>query len=143
MKVGVIQRVDVGSQALTQCSRQLGPVVDGGNGFEVRPKRGEAFGFDAGLVHVRVVEIGDFAGVGTGRRIGFGRFFNQSDSTFVAQVGERGENANVAAVGRNFRALNPAAVGVLVKILTRLHRGVQVSYDDAVSVLIGRVRECI
>ena len=139
MKVGVVQGVDIGSQALTQGSRQFALVADGGNRFEVRAKRGEALGFDGGFVHVGVVEVGDFANVGTGRGIGFGRFFNQAGGTLVAQVREAGEDADAAAIGRNLGALDPAAVGVLVEIVAGLDRGVHVGHDDAVGILFGRI----
>ncbi len=140
MIVGVVQRVHVGLQALAQGSRQLALVADGGDGFQVRAQRGEAFGFDGRFVHVRVIEVGDLSDGGTGRRIGLGGFFDQAGGPLVAQVGEGGEDADSAAVGGDFGTLNPSAVGVLVKIVAWLDGGVHVGHGDAVSVRFGRLR---
>jgi hypothetical protein len=76
--VRVIQRIHIGSQALAQSSRQLALFTDGGNGFEVGSERSEALGFDPAFVHERVVEIGDFARIGTGGSIGLGSLFDQT-----------------------------------------------------------------
>ena len=62
--------------------------MKGSDGIEVRAKRGQAFGFDGRFVHVGVVEVGNFAAVGTGGRVGLGRFINQARRAFTAQIRE-------------------------------------------------------
>ena len=95
------------------------------------------------LVHVGVIEVGNLAGIGTGRRVGLGCFFNQASHTLAGQVVRVVEVAavgvNVIAIGRKFGALDPGAIGVAVEIVTRPDRAVHVGDDDAVSLLFGRV----
>jgi hypothetical protein len=43
MKVGVIEGIDIGSEALAQGSGQFALIADGGNGLEVRAQGSEAF----------------------------------------------------------------------------------------------------
>ena len=61
MEVGVVQRVNISAQSFSQSGGQLRLVADGGDGFQMRLDRSQTLGFDAGLVHVRVVEIGNLA----------------------------------------------------------------------------------
>jgi hypothetical protein len=48
--------------------------------------RSKPFGFDGGLVHVGVVEVGNFAGIGTRRRVGIGCFFDEPSDTLLTQI---------------------------------------------------------
>src|SRR6202012_5185967 len=61
--------------------------------------------------------------------------FNQICGALVAEVGERGEDADAAAVSGDFRVLDPVAIGVKVEVVAGLHRGVHVGDGDAVCVL--------
>ena len=132
MEVGVVQRIDVGAKALAQGPGQLALVANCGDGFQVRPQRRQALRFDGSLVHVRVVERRDLADLGAGRSFGLRRLLNQADRALVAQIVEGGEDADPAAVGRNLGALDPAAVGVPVKVFARGDRGVHIGHGDAV-----------
>ena len=62
--VGVVEGVDVGAEGEAEGAGEFALVLDGGDGVEMRLERGEAVGFDGGLVHVGVVEVGDLALVG-------------------------------------------------------------------------------
>jgi hypothetical protein len=86
VKAATVQGVDIRPEALSQSPRQFVLVADGGNGAEMWAKRSEAFGFDGGLVHVGVVQVGNFAGIGTSRRVGFGCFFDEPSDTLLAQI---------------------------------------------------------
>src|SRR5208282_1913756 len=63
VKICIVKRVYIRSQALPQGLRQFVLVANGGNRFEVWTKRVKAFRFDGGLVHEGVVEVGNFATV--------------------------------------------------------------------------------
>src|SRR5208282_2767136 len=60
--------------------------VGGMKVVEVRAERSEAFGFDGDSVHVGVVDVGNFAGIGTSSRIGLGCCFDQASDTLADQV---------------------------------------------------------
>src|SRR5664280_1406666 len=136
MEVGVIERVDISAQAFPQRGGQLFLVANGGDGLEVRLDRRKTFGFDARLVHVRVIEIGDLARSGAGA---LGSLFNQGSGTLVAQVGKRCEDADPRPVWRNLGTLDPVAVAVQIEVIARLDRAVHVGDSDAVSVLFRGV----
>src|SRR5208282_4779898 len=103
----------------------------------------EAFGFDGDPVHVGVVEVHNFAGIGTNSRIGLGCCFDQASDTLADQVVRAIEVeavwSNVPAIRRNFGALDPASVRVVVKIVTGLDRAVHVGNDNAVGLWRRRV----
>ena len=132
VKVGVIERVDVGAQSFTQGVSQFALVMDGRDCVQVRAKRREAFGLDRGFVHVRVEEIRNFARARACGRVGLGNLFDQVRSTLIAEVAQLGKDVDLGAIGRNFSALDPIAVGVQVKIISRLDRDIDVSDSDSV-----------
>src|SRR5208282_2309766 len=133
MKVVGVQGIDIRPEVLTQSSGQVMLVADGGNGIELWAERSKAFGFDGRLVHVRVIEVGNLAGIGTGGGVGLGCFFNQASDTLAGQVVRAIEVEavwiNVPAIGRNFGALDPVAIRVAVEIVTGLDRAVHVGDD--------------
>ena len=86
MKAAAVQGINIRPEALAQSPRQCVLVADGSNGVESWAKRSEAFGFDGGLVHVGVVKVGNFAGIGTSRRVGFACFFDKRSDTLLAQI---------------------------------------------------------
>ena len=86
MKAAAVQGIDIRPEALSQSPRQFVLVADGSNGVELWAEGSEAFGFDGGLVHEGMVEVGNFAGIGAGRRVGFGCFFNEPSDTLLAQI---------------------------------------------------------
>src|SRR5208337_5648350 len=118
---------------------QLFLVADGGDGLEVRLDRRKTLGLDGGLVHIRVVEIGDFARAGAGRPAAFGSLFNQGSGALVAQVSQSCKYTDAGAVWRNFRALDPFAVAVQIKVIARLDRTVHIADHNAVGILFWRV----
>jgi hypothetical protein len=126
MKVVDVQGIDIRPQALTQNPGQVVLVANDSNGVEVWAERSEAFGFDGDSVHVGVVDVGNFAGIGTSSRIGLGCCFDQASDTLADQVVRAIEVeavwSNVPAIRRNFGALEPAAVGVVVEIVTGFDR---------------------
>ena len=95
-------------------------IVDGGDCGQMRLERLHAAGFDRGLIHVGVVEVGDFAGVGARRRAGLRGLFNDGGDVFAAAIGEDGEDADAGAIGGNLGAGDPSAVGVAVEIVAGL-----------------------
>ena len=86
MKTAAVQGIDIRPEGFTQSSREVVLVTDSGNGVEVRPQRSDAFGFDGDFVHEGEVEVGNFASIGTGRRVGFGCFFDEPSDTLLAQI---------------------------------------------------------
>ena len=137
VEVGVIQRVDIGAQRRSQSSGQFLLVLDGGDSLEVRFERRHSFGFDARLIHVRVVEVANLAWARSRRSTAFGALFDQRGGALVALVGEGREYANPAAVRRNFGTLDPCSVRVFVEVIARLDRRVHVGDHNAVR---GRLR---
>jgi hypothetical protein len=85
MKAAAVQGIDIRPEAFAQSPRQCVLVADGSNGVEVWAQGSEAFGFDGGLVHVGVVEVSNFAGIGPGRRVGFASFFDEPSDTLLAE----------------------------------------------------------
>jgi hypothetical protein len=136
VKVGVIERVNVRAQAFTEGVRQFAPVTDGSDRFEVRAQRREAFRLDGGLVHVGAVEVSHLAGAGALGRVGFGDLFNQPGRAFIAEVAKLGKDAHPGAIRGNLSSLDPFAVGVLIEIVARLDRAIDVGEGDAVQ--LGR-----
>src|SRR5580658_9179091 len=67
MKAGAGQGIDIRPEALAPSPRQCVVVAEGSDGVELWAERSEAFGFNGGLVHVGVVEVGNFARNGTSR----------------------------------------------------------------------------
>src|ERR1019366_8618578 len=139
VKVRVIERVYVRSQAFTQGARQLALVTDGGHRFEGGAKGREALRLDGGLVHVGVVEVGNLARAGACGRDGLGDLLNQLGRALIAQVAKLRKDAHSGAIRRNFSALDPFAVGVLIKIVTRLDRAIHVGDGDAVRLWRRRI----
>ena len=80
-------------------------------------QRREAFGFDGGLVHEGVVEIGDLAGLLGGGCSTFGGLGDQVGDAFVGFIGNRQGERSSCAVGGNFGVLEPLTVGVLIKVV--------------------------
>ena len=139
VKVRVVERVYVGAQTLTQGTRQFPPVMDRSDRIQVRAKRREAFRLDGGLVHVGVVEICDLARARACGRVGLGNLFYQVGGALVAQVIQCGKDVHLGPIRWNFRVLDPSAVGILIKIVPRINRGIQVGDRDAVHLWRGRI----
>ena len=89
MKVGVVQRVNIRAQSLSQRVRQLVLIFDGRNRVKMRLQRRQPFGFNARFIHVSVVEIGDLATVRACRRFRLGGLFNDRGRALVRQVSQR------------------------------------------------------
>jgi len=138
MKAAAVQGIDIRPEALAQSPRQFVLVADGSDGVELWAERSEAFGLDGGLVHIGVIEVGNFAGIRTSRRVGFGCFFDEPSDTLLAQIEQGVEDSNVATVGGDFGALDPVAVRVVVEIVAGLDRAVQVSDDNAMNFWCAR-----
>jgi hypothetical protein len=137
VKVSVIERVHVGAQGFTQGARQFSLVMDGSYRFQVRAERGEAFRFDGGLVHVGVVEVSNFAGARACGRVGLGDLLDQVGCALIAEVRKLRKDVDLGAIRRNFSAFDPFAIGVLIKIVTRLDRAIHVGDGDAVCLWRG------
>jgi hypothetical protein len=63
VEIRVIQRVHIRAQALAQRVRQFTLVRDQGNCRQVRANRLQPLCFNRCLIHIGIVEIGDFARV--------------------------------------------------------------------------------
>ena len=97
----VIEQVDIGAQGFAECQREVMLVVDSGDFGQMRLQRLHAPGFDRGLVHIGVVEVGDFAGVGAGRRAGLRSLFDDGGDVLAAAVGEDRKDADAGAIRGN------------------------------------------
>jgi hypothetical protein len=84
-EVGAVEGVDVGAEGEAEGVGELARSVDGGDGVEVRLERGEAVGFDGGLIHVGVVEVGDLALVRAWGRVGFGGVLDDAGGLLEAE----------------------------------------------------------
>ena len=125
MKVVDVQGIDIRPQALTQNPGQVVLVANDSNGVEVWAERSEAFGFDGGLVHVRVVEVGDFAGFIARCRILRG-LADQVGDPLVGFIHQRHCGKRCPVVRWNLRVLHPLSVGIFVKVIARPHRAVHI-----------------
>jgi hypothetical protein len=117
--------------------------MNSGDGIQVWAQGSNTLRFDAGFVHVRIVESGNLAGVRVRRRIRLGRLFDQRNRSFVTQVSQIGEDADGATVGGNFRAGDPVAVCIAEKIVSGLDLGIYVGRDNAVDIFLMLVRRCV
>lgn len=88
--------------------------------------------FSAGARH-------DFAGVGPGRGVGFGRLFDEPSDALLAQVDYGVVGTNLATIGGDFGAFNPIAVGKVVEIVAGLDRPIHVGDNNAVSLQCRRI----
>ena len=131
VEVGVVEGVDVGAEGEAEGVGKLARGVDGGDFGEVRLERGEAMGFDGGLVHIGVIEVGDLALIGTCRGVGLGGICDDAGGLFEAEVGEDAEDADGCAVGGKFGAGDEAAVGVEVEVVAGADGGVHAGDGDA------------
>ena len=131
VEVGDVEGVDVGAEGEAEGVGEFARGVDGGDGGEVGLEGGEAVGFDGGLVHVGVVEVGDLALVGAGGGVGFGCVVDDAGDLFEAAVGEDAEDADGGAVGGELGASDVAAVGVEVEVVAGVDGGVHVGDGDA------------
>ena len=61
MEIGVVEWVDIGPQAFAQGPGQIALVVNPGNRGQLRMQRLQPLGFNRRLVHVGVVQVGNFA----------------------------------------------------------------------------------
>ncbi len=132
VEVGVVEGVDVGAEGEAEGVGGLVRGVDGSDGVEVRLQRWEAVGFDGGLVHVGVVEVGDLALVGARGGVGLGGVFDDAGGLLEAEVCECAEDADGGAVWGEFGAGEEAAVGVEVEVVAGADGGVHVGDGDAV-----------
>jgi hypothetical protein len=118
VEIGHVQRIDVGPQRGAKDARQPGLVLDRGDAFEERLQRGQAAGLDRGLVEV--------GGVIVGRQLLHGRGgcpllpdgLEQIPQLPGGLLRQGGACAPGAAVGRNLGVVQPAAIGVRIKIVT-------------------------
>ncbi len=116
MKIGGVERIDIGAQALAQRtgqSRLVAYAIDlCQQGLDRRP----AFRFDSRFIHPGTVKIADLArgGIRLWRRA-----FDEADDALVGRVGEDGERAPAAAVGGNLRAAQPVAIHVVIEVVAR------------------------
>ena len=60
VKICVVEGIDIGAQGLTQRSGQFALIADCGNRVQMRAKRADAFRFNGGFIHIRVIKCGDF-----------------------------------------------------------------------------------
>ena len=84
----VVQHVDIGAKRFPESQRELATVLNGGNLGQMRLERLQALGFDRGLIHKCVVEVGDFARVGARGGAGLRSFFDDGGGLLAAEVVE-------------------------------------------------------
>src|SRR3569833_3015369 len=107
----------------------------------MRFERLEASSFDAKLVHVGAVKIGDAAGV---RVLRLGGIFNQVSQFFFMPIVNIGRGALEGAIRPYRRVLLPGAVGVEIEVVAGTDRAIHVRGDDGWPMrlrrLLGRCR---
>ncbi len=122
IKIGGVERIDIGAQALAQraCqSRLVAYAIDlAQQGLDRRP----AFRFDSRFIHPGTVKIADLA-CGCIRLRRRRQAFDEADDALVGRVGEDGERAPAAAVGGNLRAAQPVAIHVVIEVVAGRRRG--------------------
>ena len=118
MKIGGVERIDIGAQALAQRTGQpclVAYAIDlCQQGLDRRP----AFRFDSRFIHPGTVKIADLArgGIRLWRRR---QASDEADDALVGRVGKDGERAPAAAVGGNLRAAQPVAIHVVIEVVAR------------------------
>jgi hypothetical protein len=132
VEVGVIEGIDVGTDGEAESACQFGGGADGSDFVEMGLECRKAVGFNGGFVHVGAVEVGYLALVGAGGGIGLRGVFDDAGGLFEAEIGERAEDAESGAVGREFGARDKATVGESIKVIAGADGGVHVGDGDAV-----------
>src|SRR5262249_522435 len=99
---------------------------------EMGLQRRQATRLDDVFLHVRIVEIGNLPLTGTRSRLRLGSILNYSCGTFVRDVAKAAEDANASPVRRDYRAFEPAAVGIKIKVMGWNKGTIHVLYRDTV-----------
>src|SRR5947209_4111343 len=102
----------------------------------MRPQRSQSFGFNPRLVYERVIEIGNLAGIRSRRGVGLRNLLDQVGRALVAEIGKLRKYIDLGAIRGNLRALDPIAIGIVIEIVSRLYRTIDVGRSD--SVRLGR-----
>src|SRR6185437_4247518 len=132
MEVGVVERIYVGPQAFAQSVRQVSFSFDRSNGGERGLQRRQAFRLNCRYIHIRVVQIGDFAGIRSSRSVRPGGFLNQDRGILVGYVVQPGENTDTGAVCRNNSPLDPVPIGILVEVVSWQYGPIYIGDVDSV-----------
>src|SRR6185369_10764042 len=121
VEVGVVQGIHVSAKRLAERIRQLLLIANIRYLLQQRLQRRDALGLYGGFVHIRVVEIGNLAGVRSRRAVRLRRFLNQCGRAFARQVAQSGEDADATAVGWDLTSVQPLTVRVTEEIVAGLN----------------------
>ncbi len=132
VELGVVQRIDVGEQGLTQRLGQHGAVGDGRHALQAPVERLHPFGLDRTLVEVGPVEITDDALVRTRRRLMLGGLLDQIPDLLGRALPQLTERSPVGLVRRDLGRVHPASVGIGIEVVARRHTPVDAGEVHAV-----------
>ena len=125
VEVRIVECIHIGAQSFAQGTRQITFVADRRDCVKMRLQRLDTFGFNAGFVHVRVVEVGDFAGFVAGR-CALAHLGDQVRNPLVGFIHQRHTGKGSSAISGDLGVLHPLSTSIFVKVVARPHRAVHV-----------------
>ncbi len=134
----VVQRVNVRPQRAPELARERVAIGDRGDASKEWLQRLQAPPLDRRLVHETRVVITNLARLGAGRGLGRG-LLEQRMQSLQSELGNDRAGAVVGPVGRNLRALQPAAARVPEEVIAGHDRGI---HATQLRILRGR-RDCL